>query len=519
MKKLEQLRELFIKAKMLVKEGNIENKSEVKKCLKEIADDCRELYVSNSSYMERAKCRNLYENLENVISLLEQNGFVDEGVRTFFGLIAESESVPTFKAVSCEQETIQNPELPTLPWGLEEGEVVSETPKEEKVEKALPPPPRPTVYREKPTKDIAQGYEEEPALIKTLVEEDSETVKNRPSVTDVPPPQSLDEFIGQAHIVERLKEEIEVARILGKKHLDNILLQGNRGLGKSTLMKLLAKELGVRFEFIDCTSLMNDTRSQRMFHEFFQRIASSDEPVLIACDEIHAMPVRLQSNLLTLLNDRIYSYLTESGTKILTMPEFTFVAATTDYDAVLSTVKDRCSNLSFIMKDYTRDELYRIFSDKFIGMGITASANVIGLCINRCRSSIRDVTAIVKGLYSKAVLAKTTAVIEDMVEEYFSRMGVDAIGLKEIERRILQAIADEPNGYISEETLAARVYLNTKVLTKEYEPYLMKIGFLSVGLRGRTLTPKAEEYLRYGYFEFADGTKVGEKPVMEGADL
>ncbi|MBQ8685914.1 MAG: AAA family ATPase [Clostridia bacterium] len=463
--------------------------------------------------MERAKCRNLFESIDNVIGILEDYGFVDERVGAFFGLISASKDAPSFGEISSGRGTVKKPIAPLPMASMDWRE---ETPTAPQSVDELPSPPPPVAFTAEapmPTEELpASSTAEKPAV---PVTQESGTGQ-MPAVTDVPAPKKLEEFIGQEHIVSRLKEEIEVARILGKKHLDNIMLKGNRGLGKSTLARLASEELGVRYEYVDCTSFMNDVRSQRIFHEFIQRIANANEPVAIVFDEIHTLPVRLQSNLLTMLNDRVYSYLTESGTKHLQMPEFTFIAATTDYDAVLSTLKDRCSNLTFMMKDYTRDELYRIFLSKLRGMGLTANEEVIRLCINRCRSSIRDVTAIIKGLYSKAVLAKTTVITQAMVEEYFLRAGVDAIGLKEIERRILQAVAEEPKGVISEETLAARVYLDPKVLTKEHEPFLMKIGFISINSRGRSLTPKAEDYLRYGYFEFPDGTIVGTKPEYDG---
>ena len=93
--------------------------------------------------------------------------------------------------------------------------------------------------------------------------------------------------------------------------------------------------------------------------------------------------------------------------------------------------------------------------------------------------------------------------------------GLDAIGLDTKELEILRAIKAETRGAISEETLAARVYLDPKVLTKEYEPYLMKIGFISVNSKGRSLTAKAEDYLKYGYYDFGNGIYVGTNPYEE----
>lgn len=512
MKTLPEIRELFVKAKTVAKEASPERTAEAAAYLEEISAHCKELYETTQSYLERARCRNLYESIDNVCLILKNYGFADERVGSFFGLIQASKESPSFEQIGSGRGRVKKP---TLPLPATEEPLIPllkerDNPSPKANEETLPPPPEPKKVEERTVEETPQEEAKK--------EEEKGVERASRAVVDVPTPETLGEFIGQEHIVSRLKEEIAVAKILGQKSLDNVLLQGNRGLGKTTLMKLIAKELGVDFQFIDCTSIRSDERSYRVFHEFFQRIARSGEPVVIAFDEIHALPVRLQSNLLTLLNDRVYSYLTKDGAKTLRMPPFTFIAATTDYDAVLVTLKDRCSNLTFTMKDYTRDELRRIFIGKLNGMGLIAEDEVINQSINRCRSSIRDVTAIVKGVYSKAVLAKTNVVTKQIAEDYFTQAGIDSIGLKEVERRVLSAIANEEGGFISGETLAARVYLDLKVLTKEYEPFLLKIGLISITSRGRSLTLKGERYLSTGYYEFDDGTTVGEKSSPENGE-
>ncbi|MBR4942937.1 MAG: AAA family ATPase [Clostridia bacterium] len=520
MKTLEEIRDLFVSARKLANEASPSNVEIVAEKIQAISDHCKELYAVETSYLEKAKCINMYESLDNIVSILLARGFVDERVAAFFGFIDAAKGAPSFSDISSGNGTVKKPDLPPPPaagkgslpeseWfvGGEKGNTpaggdLTPPPPPAKEDKANEPdgedvPTPPTPKTEKPAVD---GNGKIPVASDDKLE-----------------PQSFDEFIGQEHIIRRLREEIEAAKILGKSYIDNIMLFGNRGLGKSTLMKLIAKELGVEFRFIDCTSLMNNTESQKSFHQFFMNIAAMDEPVVIACDEIHALTPRLQSCLLTLLNDRVYSYLANGVTKNIPIKNFTFIGATTDYDAVLTTLKDRCSNLTFMMKDYTRDELRRILINKLAAVGLTASEDALWRCINRCRSSIRDVRSIVLGLRTKAVVYKTSEVNVDMAELYFKERGLDPIGLNEKDLEILRAIANEPRGSISEETLSARVYLDPKILTKEYEPYLMKIGFISINSRGRTLTPIAEEYLRYGYYEFADGTHVGEKPAPDGS--
>ena len=515
MKTLSELRELFVSAREIAKEASPERAAEAAGKLEGISAHCKELYEVSTSYMERAKCRNLYESIDNVIKILLGAGFCNEIVGSFFGLIDSARGV-SFSEVSAGRASIKKADIPEMPVAPATPAAPAATVAPVGAELRMPPPPAPVAKEpEQPIPvavPVSAPVAEEPAYTPSADEPDGP--RDAASVLN---PESFDDFIGQAHIIKALKEEIAAAKIQGIKHLDNILLFGNRGLGKSTLMKLIAKELGVRFEFIDCSTFMNDVKSQRLFHEFFVRISKLDEPVVIALDEIHALPTRLQSALLTLLNDRVYSYVTESGTKNVPIRDFTFLGATTDYDAVLPTLKDRCSNLTFFMKDYTRDELSRIFRNKFRAMRLSLETDkIVEQCVNRCRSSIRDVNAIIKGLNTKAVNRNHGVVTMAMVDEYFADRGIDAIGLKDTEKRILEAIANEPRGSISEETLAARVYLDPAVLTKEHEPFLLKIGFISINSKGRSLTQAAEDYMRYGYFQYPDGHTVGAKPSADG---
>lgn len=486
MKSLQELTALYVRARNNAKTGDSQLIPLIIEDIKAVSNHCKELYFT-VSVMDKVKCKRQYESLDAIAEIIQAFGLQDWRIQSFFGFAASSVDAPSFAEILGGQGIV-TPIDTTQP----------------KTTKTIKP--------SSPVENTSQtSSTKQPVSQPTEVGGKGQNSGTEHSQSPLFAPGCLADFIGQEHVVKRILSEIAAAHKQGLHYIDNILLFGNRGLGKTTLMKLIAKELGAKMELLDASHIGTGSGSKEAFHKFFQRICREGVPVVIGIDELHALPKSMQESLLTLLNDRVYIYMDKQGrTYSLEIPEFTFIGATTDSQDILVTIKDRCNNLTFYLKDYTRDELHQIFVNKFAAKGLSVTEEVLNACIDRCRSSIREVDSFVSGLKTKAINADVSQITLEMALEYFHDIDRDPIGLKSKDLEILTTILNEPVGVISEDTLAARVHLDAKVLTSEFEPYLLKIGFVNITSRGRALTQKAIDYLK------GDGTITEQTPSSDG---
>ena len=313
-------------------------------------------------------------------------------------------------------------------------------------------------------------------------------------------PQSLDDFIGQTQVVNELREAIAVAKFDGMKCIapkGGVLFLGNKGLGKTTLMELVAKELGVKCEKFDASGLRRDVTSRKTFDLFLERIAKENVPVVIAVDEIHSMPQDIQSRLLTLLQSRVYSNLSASGIAInLPIKEFTFIGATTEPQGLLETVYDRFNKgLICTLVDYTSEELKRIINQKAAYYKLTISEGAKDDIVARGRSSVREIESYILKLRGKAVLAEKTEIDEILTEQFFNEAKIDKTGLYAKDIEILEALKSAPNRTLSEENIANKVHISLSDFQSKRKPFLVRQGFIVTINRGQCLTEKAVKYL------------------------
>jgi Holliday junction DNA helicase RuvB len=107
----------------------------------------------------------------------------------------------------------------------------------------------------------------------------------------------------------------------------------------------------------------------------------------------------------------------------------------------------------------------------------------------RSRGTARVALRLLRRIRDYTHGSKEAGVTMDSVSSALELLGVDSMGLEEIDREILSIIYKHFNGGpVGLSTLAASVSEDIGTLAEVYEPFLMKSGLIKRTARGRVLT-------------------------------
>ncbi len=304
-------------------------------------------------------------------------------------------------------------------------------------------------------------------------------------------PQSIEEFVGQEQLRANLKVFIAAARSRGEA-LDHVLFFGPPGLGKTTLAKIVARELGVSFR---ATSGPVIARAG----DLAALLTNLQPRDVLFIDEIHRLNPAVEEILYPAMEDFQLDLIIGEGPAArsvrIDLPPFTLIGATTRSGLITTPLRERFG-IPLRLNFYAPGELERIISRAAALLGLRLSPSGAAEIARRARGTPRVAGRLLRRVRDFAAVAGDGEVDSRIADEALRRLEVDSRGLDAMDRRYLGCIAGNyGGGPVGVETLAAALSEQRDVIEEVIEPYLIQEGLLQRTPRGRMLTLGGYRYL------------------------
>ena len=304
-------------------------------------------------------------------------------------------------------------------------------------------------------------------------------------------PLSFDDYIGQEKIKQNLQIFIKAAKNRDES-LDHVLLYGPPGLGKTTLAGIIANEMNANIKITSGPAI-------EKAGDVAAILMGLKENDILFIDEIHRLNKTAEEVLYSAMEDYAIDVMTGKGPSAkslrLDLPHFTLIGATTRAGLLSAPLRDRFG-IIHKLEYYEEDELKKIVNRSSGILKCEIQEDGLAEIARRSRGTPRIANRLLRRVRDYAEVKYDGVINKNVAQDTLDNLEIDKLGLDDTDRKYIMCIIDKyAGGPVGVDAIATAIGEDTQTVEEVYEPYLIKIGFITRTQRGRVVTRDAYEHL------------------------